>query len=287
VNPRLRVGGPATAQAAWVDRFIQHVTENNVPADFVSTHVYGNDDAKNVLFTGENVPRTQMVCRAVAKVHDQIKASARPDLPLIFSEYNASYRNEPEVTDAPFMAPWLADTIRQCDGLLQMLSYWTFSDVFEEQGVVKEPFYGGYGAVAEDDIPKAALNGFKVLHELGDQRIALDSQDALVTRRSDGGYAIAVWNLFLPEEKGEPKNVTLQLKGIGGHGRALVYRVDATHGSPLNAYDAMGRPRYPTAAQAEKLRQAAKLPPPEKMKLGNGGLSLTLPPQGLVLLEVR
>ncbi len=46
VDSRLRVGGPATAQAAWVDRFIRHCAENHVPVDFVSTHVYGNDSAK-------------------------------------------------------------------------------------------------------------------------------------------------------------------------------------------------------------------------------------------------
>jgi len=33
------------------------------------------------------------------------------------------------------------------------MSYWTFSDVFEEQGVVKQPFYGGFGLIAADDIP--------------------------------------------------------------------------------------------------------------------------------------
>lgn len=287
VNPRLRVGGPATAQAAWVDRFIQHIVENNVPADFVSTHVYGNDEAKNVLLKDEPVSRNEMVCRAVAKVHDQVKASARPDLPIFFSEYNASYKNEPDVTDAPYMAPWLADTIRQCDGQLQMLSYWAFSDVFEEQGVVKEPFYGGYGAIAEDGIPKPAFNGFKVLHRLGDQRIALDSKDALVTRRADGSIAIALWNLFLPEEQGQPKNVTLSIQGTGANRRGLLYRVDAAHGSPLQAYADMGRPHFPTTAQIEKLRQAAELPAPEKVQLHNGQLNLVLPPQGLALLEMR
>jgi xylan 1,4-beta-xylosidase len=287
VNPRMRVGGPSTAQAAWVDRFIKHVVENNVPVDFVSSHVYGNDEAKNVLFTDESVPRTQMVCRAAAKVHDQVKASSRPDLPIFFTEYNASYKNEPDVTDAPFMGPWLADTIRQCDGLIQIMSYWTFSDVFEEQGVVKEPFYGGFGVIAEDGIPKPAFNAFKLLHELGDQRIGLDSKDALVTRRSDGTCVIAVWNLLLPEEKGEPKNVTLELKGIAGNRHAMVSRVDATHGSPLEAYAAMGRPADPTSAQIAKLRQAAQLPPPEKVRFRNGALNLVLPPQGLALVEVE
>ena len=222
VNARLRVGGPATAQAAWVDRFVHHVLENHVPLDFVSTHVYANDTANDVFGTNESIPRTQMVCRAARKIHEQVMATPRPDLPIIWSEYNATYKNEPDVTDALFMGPWLADTIRQCDGLVDMMSYWTFSDVFEEQGVVKQPFYGGYGLIAEDGLPKPAFNAFKLLHRLGGRRIAEDSGSALVTRRSDGTLVMAVWNLFQPEEQGEPKTVTIIVKGLAGDYRALI-----------------------------------------------------------------
>jgi len=164
VSSRLPVGGPATAQAAWIASFIQHCVENHVPLDFVSTHVYGNDTAQNVLGTGESVPRTQMVCRAARKVHDEVTASPEPNLPIIWSEYNASYKNETDVTHSTFMGPWLADTIRQCDGLTDMMSYWAFSDVFEEQGVVKKPFYGGFGLIAEDQLPKPSFNALKLLH---------------------------------------------------------------------------------------------------------------------------
>ena len=66
-SPRLRVGGPATAQAAWVDVFITHCADNHVPVDFVSTHVYGNDKAKDVFGTDETISRDQMVCRAVRR----------------------------------------------------------------------------------------------------------------------------------------------------------------------------------------------------------------------------
>ena len=48
VEPRLRVGGPATAQAAWIADFLRHCNEHGVPVDFVSTHVYGDDTAKDV-----------------------------------------------------------------------------------------------------------------------------------------------------------------------------------------------------------------------------------------------
>ena len=281
------MGGPATAQAAWADRFIRHTTENHIPADFVSTHVYANDSAKDVFGTDENIPRTKMVCRSVEKVHEQVKASARPDLPIIWSEYNASYKNEPEYTDSVFMGPWLADTIRQCDGLVDMLAYWSFSDVFEEQGVVKQPFYGGYGLIAEDGLPKPAFNAFALLHHLGNQRIEVDSNSALVTRRNDGTLVIALWNLYLPEQHGEAKDATLVVKGLAGKHHAKISRLDATHGSLLDAYAAMGKPVYPTHAQIEKLREAAQLPAAQVEEIQDGRIRIMLPPQGLAVIELK
>ncbi len=286
VNPRLRVGGPATAQAAWVDQFLRHVTENHTPIDFVSTHIYGNDSAKDVFDTDENISRTQMVCRAAQKIHDQVKASPKPDLPIIFSEYNASYKNETAVTDSIFMGPWLADTVRQCDGLADILAYWTFSDVFEEQGVIKQPFYGGFGLIAEDGIPKPSLNAFKLLHRLGENRITVDTDTAIATRRLDGTVVVAVWNLFLPEETGQSKDVTIVFKGVKGHHRTLLYRLDADHGSVAATYDKLGRPAYPSAKEIEQLRRAAGLPAPESRWLQNDEITITLPSQGLVLLEI-
>ncbi|MEO6800792.1 MAG: glycosyl hydrolase family 39, partial [Rhodanobacter sp.] len=98
VNPRLRAGGPSTAQGAWVPAFLAHTRKNNLPVDFVSTHVYGDDTAEHVFHTDENIPRRDMVCRTVDKVHKEILASPYPHLPLVFSEYNASYANLPNVT---------------------------------------------------------------------------------------------------------------------------------------------------------------------------------------------
>jgi xylan 1,4-beta-xylosidase len=286
VSPRLRVGGPATAQAAWVDHFLAHCHEKNVPVDFVSSHVYGNDKPKDVFGTEAPIPRTQMVCRAVKKVHDQIAASAYPHLPLLWTEYNASYANEPAVTDTAFMGPWMADTIRQCDGLTTMMSYWTFSDVFEEQGVVKTPFYGGFGLLAERSIPKAAFNDFALLHQLGDTRLEVDSDSVLVTRRTDGSLAIAVWNLFLPEEDGSPKTVTLRFKGLSVAPAARITIVDKDHGSPLPTWDKMGRPAFPTLPQIRELRSAAALPSQQPRTLKNDSLTLTLQPHALALIEV-
>jgi xylan 1,4-beta-xylosidase len=290
VGDRVRVGGPASAQAAWADAFIAHCAENHVPVDFVSSHVYGNDKAEDVFGTHEAIPRNQMVCRAVRKVHDQIKASPMPQLPLIWTEFNASYMNEPDVTDSTYMGPWMADMIRQCDGLVDMMSYWTFSDVFEEQGVVKTPFYGGFGLIAADDIPKPAFAAFQLLHHLGDQRIAVDSDSALLSRRKDGALVLAVWNYAPPNSKegpeGSSKTFTLEFKGTKAT-EALISRVDRDHGDIHPLYEKMGSPRYPTSKQIQDLRRAAELPRPEKRRLKNGALILTLPPQGLAVIELK
>jgi xylan 1,4-beta-xylosidase len=286
VSPRLRVGGPATAQAAWADAFIKHCHDADVPADFVSTHVYGNDKSQDVFGTDETIPRNQMVCRAVKKVHDQIKASSQPALPLIWSEFNASYMNEPDVTDTSYMGPWLADTIRQCDGMVDMMSYWTFSDVFEEQGVVKTPFYGGFGLIAEDDIPKPAFNAFKLLHRLGNQRIDVNADAALLTRNPDGSLVAAVWNYAAPDEKGAAKTWTLRFEHVNST-QAMVSIVDATHGNSQTVFQGMGAPRFPTQAQILRLRRAAVLPLASRQNITNGTLRLTLEPHSLAVIELK
>jgi xylan 1,4-beta-xylosidase len=141
--------------------------------------------------------------------------------------------------------------------------------------------------LAERSIPKAAFNDFALLHRLGDVRLEVSSDSALVTRRKDGSLAIAVWNLFLPEEAGTAKTITLRFRGVPRGKTAQVTMVDKEHGSPLPAYEKTGRPESPTVAQIEELRKAAALPAAKSYKLKNGSLTLTLPPHALALVELR
>ena len=279
----LRVGGPATAQAAWIAEFIAHCTQNNIPFDFVSTHVYGNDTAQDVFGHAENIPRRDMVARAAKKVFDQVKASSAPNTPIIWSEYNASYMNQVEVTDSAFMGPWLANNIRECDGLSTMMSYWSFSDVFEEQGVVKTPFYGGYGLIAERSIPKAALNAFELLHLLGDQRIRVNSENTLVTKRRDGAIVVAIWNYAEPGEPVTPKQFRLNVQGATIH-RYRMQKVGPDSGSGLHAWQNMGSPISPTLDQIKQLQHASQMEQPINESMAH---PVTLRGQSLAVLELR
>jgi xylan 1,4-beta-xylosidase len=294
VSKRLRVGGPATAQAAWVSAFLRHAAQAHVPVDFVSTHVYGNDTAKNVFGKNEKISRRTMVCRAVRKVHEEIARSPYPHLPLILSEYNASYSNEPDVTDTPYMGPWIASTIRQCDGLVHMMSYWTFSDVFEEQGVVRKPFYGGFGLIAEDNIPKPAFNAFALLHRLGHVRLLPAARSALITRRRDGSLVLALWDYSPPDGRGPkytppPAHRSSRVFRISVHAfppraRGYLWRVDDHHGDVIRAFNAMGRPRWPTRQQIAVLQAAGRLAPARPVQLNDGRITIVVPQHGLALL---
>jgi xylan 1,4-beta-xylosidase len=302
VSPRIQVGGPSTAQAAWVAPFLAHVKAENVPIDFVSTHVYANDTADNVLKLNEDVPRDKMVYRAVKMVHDQIVASPFPTLPLIFSEYNASYANEPNVTDSPYMGPWLANNIRLCDGLTQSMAYWSFSDVFEEQGVVRSPFYGGFGLIAADNIPKPTLNIFAALHQLGDRRIAVPegpaSDSILATKTTDGHIVLALWDYAPPtgtgptytmphSPSGPPKTFTLHLQHVPANAPVEVLRIDDDHSNVLKTFNAMGRPADSlTQQQILQLRIAGAMSPPEHLHLTHSDLTLTVPAHGLAVVLI-
>src|SRR3984893_363971 len=283
VSPLLRVGGPATAQAAWVDRFIQHCDENDVPVDFVSTHIYPNDTALNVFGREEKIPQSEMVALAVRRVYDQVQASARPELPIIWSEYNAGF--DGVQLDSPYVGAWLANNIRLCTGgLATEMSYWTFTDAFfEEGGVFKSVFQSGFGLIATGRIPKASFNAFKILHYLGDEQLALDSTSAMLTRRSsDGGLVVALWNYIPPRETGQSKDLHLQFQGFERiPERAKISVVDDDHGSPFKSWQAMGGPDFPSLEEQAVLRKAAVLPPPLTIKLPDGRLSVSLVPNAL------
>ncbi len=296
-SPRLQVGGPATAQAAWVTPFLAHVREAGAPIDFVSTHVYANDLSKDVFGTDvkPSPATTDGLSRRQGKSTTRSPPAPSPISRSSSPRYNASYANEPNITDSVYIGPWLANNIRLCDGLAENMAWWSFSDVFEEQGVVRTPFYGGYGLLAADNIPKPALNvPLRAPHKLGDCRIAVDSDSALATTTASYSLAVAPWNYALPDgtgatytkpgPAGPSKTFHLEIKNAP-NSEVTIWRIDENHGNVLKAFDAMGRPSADlTRDQVKQLQAAGAMAPPEHAHLVNGKLDLTIPAHGLAVL---
>ena len=285
VDPRLRVGGPATAAADWVADFLKYAESNHVPVDFVTSHGYADDTPENLFGTNEDIPMDDRVCRAIAKVRGEIKASATPTLPLFWTEWNVQGMNQSR--DTTFVGPALANTIRQCDGTVEMMSFWTFSDVFEEGGPIPQPFEGHFGLRAEGGINKPSYYAYGLLHQLGDRRLANASKELIATKTADGGLSVAVWNLVDPDKQGTTRTVELSFTGVPPTSRATLQRVDSDHGNVLPRYAAIGKPIYPTPEQVEQLNRETALPPPEEVRLQGGKLELSLTPSALVLVKVQ
>ena len=284
-SSRLRVGGPATAAAAWVDAFLKHTAISHVPVDFVSTHGYADDTVENLFGTNENVPMDDRVCRAIAKVKKQIDSSASPKLPLLWTEWNVPGADE--ARDTSYVGPAVANTIRECDGLVEEMSFWTFSDVFEEGGPIPRAFEGHFGLRAQGGINKPSYYDFALLHRLGDERIANSNSNLIVTRRGDGTLLIALWNLVDPGTRGSAKRYRLVFEHVRNNASLQVTRVDDDHSNTLAAYKAMGSPRYVTEDQIKQLNTATQLTLPEQLHLQGNFLDLDLQANALVLVQVN
>ena len=132
-------------------------------------------------------------------------------------------------------------------------SYWTFGDIFEEQGVPFTPFHGGFGMVADQCIPKPTMYAFEFFNSLRGACVHRD-EHSVVMRRPDGGWEGVLWNLQRKERERLEVTLALPLKGRW----ALTTRtVDEAQGNPLALWHALGEPATLTEEQLSLLREAA------------------------------
>lgn len=287
VSPRLRVGGPATAAAHWIPEFLQYAQANGLPVDFVSTHGYADDTEEDLFGNADPVPVDLRVCRAVAKVRHEIDASPRPGLPLFWTEWNVpSFGDGLKARDTAYVGAGVAETVRQCDGLVQMLAYWTFSDVFDENGPSIRPFTGSFGLIGVGGILKPSWTAFALLHRLGEERLANPSPGVLVTRRHDGTFATALWNLQDPGTPPSDRDVEMFITNHAATTPVWLTVIDERHGNSRAAYEAMGSPRYPSAAEVSELNRAAQIPARHPLRRSTDGIyRVHLSANALALVE--
>lgn len=203
VDSQLRVGGPATAGAAWVPDFLAFAAENKLPVDFVATHTYGvkggfldangKDDNKLDL-------SPDSITGDIFRVRKEIEASAYPGIPLYFTEWSTSYSPRDSVHDSYLSAAFILDKLRKVEGLVQGMSYWTFSDLFEEPGPPTAPFEGGFGLMNPQGIRKPAWFAYKYLNGLGDTEFATGDAQSIATVK-DGTVQLLAWHYAPPNQQ--------------------------------------------------------------------------------------
>ncbi len=289
VSPSLRVGGPATAKSEWIEEFIDFCERNDVPCDFVSTHHYpndgfdGNDDIELQLFKSQ-----RGIMREVAQ---NTRSHAR-NRPVYYTEWNSSSVPWDPLHDEPYAAAFVGSTILEANGLVEGYSFWTFSDIFEENYLPSKPFHGGFGLLTLHDIAKPSYRAFELFHQLGTRQSLVDGLHETVDCsliQKDSSVTLLLTNYTTPGHSIETEELHIRLDNAPEPVGGQIQRIDEDHANPKRAWLEMGAPESLSEKDVERLKEASQLVTrKQSFKYQNGSLFLrmTLPPHAVAAVTI-
>ena len=291
VDSELKVGGPATAANAWIDDFIGFCTKSQLPTDFISTHHYptdafgqpGDDTEAQLSKSRRSVLRDET--REVRK-----QAGNRP---IYYTEWCTSSNSRDPMHDEPYAAAFITKTIMEANGLVQGYSYWTFSDIFEENYFPSVPFHGGFGLLNIHGIAKPAFRAFELLHALGTEMMTVEGThptvDAWVVR-GDGAATVLLTNYALPRHPIASETIKIKLGSAQAPREATIRRIDSDHANAKGRWQEMGSPDYLNAAVVAELNAVSRCesePHPFDFQDGVLGFEVDLPPLSVAAITFR
>jgi xylan 1,4-beta-xylosidase len=257
VDARLRVGGPSSAAAGWVEELLAHADRAGSPVDFVTTHTYGSPPLD---------------------FRPTLERYGRAGVPIWWTEWGVTPTHFNEVSDAVFAGTFLlrgmASAMRE--ERIEALSYWVVSDHFEELGRPPALLHGGFGLRTVGELRKPRWWALALLERLGPTEVrttlsgdgARSLVEAVATTDEHGTVSVLAWNLTLDQTKasGAPalaRRVRLEVRGLatGAAYRLHHDRVDDDHSDIAAVW---GRLRdedqdWPTEEQWAVLREADRL----------------------------
>ena len=280
VNPAYKVGGPATAGAAWVPETIEFCSKNNVPIDFISTHSYGVGQGFLDEFGGSGTvlsKEASSVSGDVINSRKQISSSDKPNLELHYTEWSSSYTPADPIHDSYHSAAYILQKLKQVGDNANSMSYWVFTDVFEEPGPRFTPFHGGFGLMNTQGIKKAAYFSYDFLNKLGttelqntDTSSSSSSSSSWATKSANGNMQVLFWDFsytlpaltnnqqyYIKDLPSKPKgSVKVQLAGLEkGNYHLEIYKVGYKVNDAYTDYLAMGKPSQLTKQQVNALKE--------------------------------
>jgi xylan 1,4-beta-xylosidase len=329
IDPGLKVGGPATSvfvpddrykgevedrsamrgtvtaadvdaldwRPVWIEDFIAWCAERELPVDFVSTHLYPTDFAFDA--DGKGVPITRYADATfddLTLLRKLVRNSPYPDAEIHITEWSTSPSARDSIHDTLFAATSITRSYLKCATLADSISYWTFTDVFEEGGAGIGPFHGGFGLVNEGGIHKPTFHAFTMLERLGD-RLLLATSDGVVTRDSRTSAVSAVFFNYPDDmamkgvgsensypatraraELGPSRRIHHSIDELEPGTTFLVEILDWEHGNVAEAWYRLGSPLNPSRAESEYLGEVAD----SLLRF-----TLTVPDTGVLALDVE
>jgi xylan 1,4-beta-xylosidase len=324
VDSSLRVGGPATSnfvpderfdgetenvenqltwqeddidifswKGVWIKEFLEYCCEQQLPVDFVSTHPYPTD------FALDGHGECQGKSRYKDSLHDDliwlkntIAESAFPDVEIHLTEWSSSPTPRDHSHDNLPAATYVLRANLQCVGLVDSLSYWVFTDCFEESGAGNTIFHGGFGMINLQGIVKPVFHAYRFLNMLGDHRLA-QVEWGIITRDSASGK-IQGLAFNYPEDitttvpmcrtredakeffnRGKSEDIEIKINNLTPNAVFNVEYLSKESGLAVAAWEKMGSPEPPNREQTANLQKYAISLSNKKIKADADGI-LTL-----------
>ncbi|MBE0601871.1 MAG: xylann 1,4-beta-xylosidase, partial [Firmicutes bacterium] len=335
IDPHLRVGGPATSNfvpdarfdgeyentdahrthqvddlsslnwhGVWIKEFLAFCQLEKLPVDFVSAHPYPTDFALDQ--TGLCVGRSRNADATYVDVkwlRDVVRQSAFPRAEIHMTEWSSSPSSRDCSHDFIHEAAYIVRTNLQCAGLVDSLSYWTFTDVFEEHGAGDSIFHGGFGMINYQGIVKPSFHAYRMLNALGDELLHIE--DGLAVTRRGSLLQALLYHYPIKETicmspfpnrapaevlatEGEPLQRELVICNAKPHAIFTLDVLDAEHGWAYPRWKEMQCPDTPSREQTHALRSTALHTKKQSLQADADGtlhLSLSLSPWSVTLLE--
>ncbi|MEO8244645.1 MAG: glycosyl hydrolase [bacterium] len=291
VDPALKVGGPATAANAWIEDFISYCNANDLPADFISTHHYPTDAFGK---PGDDT-ESQLAASRRSVLRDQAREARRQagGRPLYYTEWCTSSNPRDPMHDEPYAAAFITKTVMEARGLVQGYSYWTLSDIFEENYFPSQAFHGGFGLMNLQGIAKPAYRAFELLHTLGSELLAMEGTHPTVDAwcvRGGNAVTMLLCNFALPRHTIEEETVHLNLACKAAPMSAAIRRIDVGNANARALWQQMGAPDYLGADQLAALGAASEMPPavvPVFHQADRLVCEVTVPPLGVAAIRLE
>ncbi|WP_448003392.1 GH39 family glycosyl hydrolase [Agromyces bauzanensis] len=308
IDARLKVGGPSTSvfvpdarydgetedreaqfqtaaaedvdaldwRPVWIEEFLEWCAERSLPVDFVTTHVYPTDYAFGVGGDARLISRyADATLDDLTLLRRLIAESPYPGADVHITEWSTTPSSRDSIHDTVHAATYITRAYLQCADLAESISYWTFTDVFEEGGAGIGPFHGGFGIVNEQGIHKPTFHAFAALARLGD-RLVRSTPEGIIAQDSETSKLSAVFFNYPAEmgarsvgsrdsygdtrdlrSAGPARRIRHAVAGLEPGAVFLVSVLDLAHGDVAEEWYRMGSPQNLTPAQTAHLREVA------------------------------
>ncbi len=257
-DPEFKVGGPAVCgikEDVWIRSFIEFCKENSIKPDYITRHHYtvempdrvGHYDYSLLQDPVERISNLQQSRDIIDSFEDY------RDVPMHITEFSTSYTPKGVIHDTNLNAAYIAGQLSRLGEMNEEYSYWTFGDVFEEQGVPFSLFHGGFGMIAAGCIPKPTFWSFvffKDLKEKGERCVYKDDNSVIL--KTGRGYIGVLWNAGRSD-----LDISYILPVSENEYTLIEKTVDEDTCNPLKVWHDLGESANPSKETVELIRSAA------------------------------